>query len=77
MDKISQNFPPFDPQELLKTPQAQALTDAMQRQYHAQAQQAMELMLSGRVEEAQRLLEPLMHSPEAQQLLRQMGESHG
>lgn len=77
MEKKSQDFSKFDAIELLKTPAGRQFAAKMQQQYQTQMEQAMSLMLSGRGDEARKLLEPILQSPDAQQLMQQLGGQHG
>ncbi len=77
MEQNTQNFSRAELTQLLRTPAGQNLMALMQEKHSAELQQAMALIMAGRSDEAQRLLSPILQSPEAQSLLGQMGGNHG
>lgn len=77
MEKKSQDFSIQQAQRLAKTPEGQKLMDLLQKQDNAQLQKAMQAASSGNYKEAGTILHSLLASPEAQQLIRQLGDKHG
>ena len=62
---------------LAQTPEGKQLMQLLQRSDSGQLQQAMEKASAGDYREAGSILKSLLSSPEAQQLMRQLGEKHG
>lgn len=77
MEKKSQDFSIREAQRLAKSPEGQRLAALLQEKDALQLQKAMDLASSGNYKEAGNLLNSLLSSPEAQQLIRQLGGKHG
>lgn len=77
MKKNSQDFSIQEAQRLAKTPEGQKLMDLLQQKDNAKLQKAMQEASSGNYKEAGAILNSLLASPEAQQLIRQLGGRHG
>ena len=77
MEKNNRDFSKSDAIELLKTPEGQQFAAMLRQQYGTQMDQAMSCILSGRQEEAKRLLAPILQSADAQRLMGQLGGRHG
>ena len=77
MEKKSQDFSMKEAQRLAATPEGQKLIAMVQQKDSGQLQRAMEQASSGNYKEAGAILQSLLSSPEAQQLMRQLGERHG
>ena len=77
MEKKSQDFSIKEAKRLANTPQGQQLMHLIQQSDSAQLQKAMEAANRGNYKEAGDLLGSLLSSPEAQQLIRQLGGNHG
>ena len=77
MDKKSQDLSIKEAQRLAKTPEGQKLMAMLQQKDTGQLQQAMERAASGNYKEAGSILQSLLASPEAQQLIQQLGGKYG
>ena len=77
MEKKSQDFSIQKAQQLAQTREGQQLMQLLQQKDAGALQKAMEAAGSGNYKEAGTLLSRLLSSPEAQKLIRQMGEFHG
>lgn len=77
MDQKSQDFSIQEAKRLAGTPEGQKLMQLLQQQDTGQLEQAMAAAGSGNYKEAGTLLRSLLSSPEAQQLIRQLGGKHG
>ena len=77
MEKKSQDFSIKEAQRLANTPQGQQLMRHLQTADAGQLQKAMDAANRGNYKEAGTLLSSLLSSPEAQQLIRQLGGKHG
>lgn len=77
MDKKSQDFSIKEAQRLAKTPEGQKLLQLLQNQDAGQLQKAMEQAAAGNYKQAGAALQSLLSSPEAQQLIQQLGGKHG
>ena len=77
MEKKSQDFSVQEAQRLAKTPEAQKLMELLQQKDTGQLQKAMSQVSSGNYKEAGAILQSLLSSPEAQQLIQQLGGKHG
>ena len=77
MDKKSQDFSIKEAQRLAKTPEGQKLMQLLQQKDSGQLQKAMTEASAGDYREAGAALQSLLSSPEAQQLIRQLGGKHG
>lgn len=77
MEKKSQDFSIKEAQRLANTPEGQRLMGMLQQADSAQLQKAMDEAASGNYKAAGSILQSLLSSPEAQQLMRQLGGRHG
>ena len=77
MEKKSQDFSMKDAQRLAGTTEGQKLMQLLQQQDAGQLQKVMDAAGSGNYQEAGKLLSSLLSSPEARQLIRQLGGKHG
>ena len=77
MDKKSQDFSIKEAQRLAQTKEGQQLMHMLQQKDAAGLQKAMDAANTGNYKEAGTILSSLLSSPEAQRLLRQLGEQHG
>ena len=77
MEKKSQDFSIKEAQRLAKTPEGQKLVAMLQQKDQGQIQQAMAQASCGNYKEAGAILQSLLSSPEAQQLIQQLGGKHG
>ena len=77
MDKKSQDFSIKEAQRLANTPDGQRLMALLQQSGNAQLQKVMEAANAGNYREAGNLLQSLLSSPEAQQLMQRLGGKHG
>ena len=77
MEKKSQDFSIKEAQRLAKTPEGQKLMELLQQSNHDQLQNAMAQAQTGNYKAAGDILQSLLSSPEAQQLIRQLGGRHG
>ena len=77
MEKKSQDFSIKEAQRLSKTPEGQKLISLLQQQDTGQLQKAMDQAASGNYKEAGNILNTLLSSPEARQLIQQLGGKHG
>lgn len=77
MDKKSQDFSIKEAQRLANTPEGQRLMRLLQEKDTGQLQTAMDQAASGNYKAAGEILNSLLTSPEAQQLIRQLGGRHG
>ena len=77
MEKKSQDFSIKEAQRLASTPEGQRLMALLQQNDHGQLQKAMAQANAGNYKEAGNLLQAMLTSPEAQSLLRQLGDKHG
>lgn len=77
MEKNSQDFSIKEAKRLAKTPEGQQLMRLLQQKDSGELQKAMDAASTGNYKEAGMLLNSLLSSPEAQQLIRQLGEGHG
>lgn len=77
MEKKSQDFSIKEAQRLAKTPEGQRLMALLQQSDSRQLEKAMAEVNAGNYKEAGSLLQSLLSSPEAQQLIRQLGGKHG
>ena len=77
MEKKSQDFSIKEAQRLASTPEGQRLMALLQQNDHGQLQKAMAQANAGNYKEAGNLLQAMLTSPEAQALLRQLGDKHG
>ena len=77
MEKKSQDFSIKEAQRLAGTPEGQKLMQMLQQQDSGQLQKAMDAAGSGNYQEAGSILSSLLSSPEARQLIRQLGGKHG
>ena len=77
MEKKSQDFSIKQAQRLAATPEGQKLMDMLRQKDSGQLQQAMDSAASGNYKEAGKILQSLLSSPEAQQLIQQMGCKYG
>jgi len=77
MDKKSQDFSIKEAQRLANTPEGQRLMALLQQSDSGQLEKAMAEVNAGNYKEAGSLLQSLLSSPEAQQLIRQLGGKHG
>ena len=77
MEKKSQDFSIKEAQRLAGTPEGQRLMKLLQQNDNGQLQKAMAQANAGNYREAGNLLQAMLTSPEAQALLRQLGDNHG
>ena len=77
MEKKSQDFSVQEAKRLANTPEGQRLIQLLQQKDNAALQKAMEAASSGNFREAGAALQSLLSSPEAQQLMQQLGKKHG
>lgn len=77
MAKNSQDFSIQEAKRLAKTPEGQKLMALLQQKDDGKLQQAMKEASSGNYQEAGSILQSLLSSPEAQQLIRRMEADHG
>ena len=77
MEKKSQDFSINEAQRLAKTPAGQKLMAMLQQQDSGQLKKAMDAAASGKYQEAGSLLSSLLSSPEAKELIRQLGGKNG
>ena len=77
MEKNSQDFSIKKAQKLAQTLEGQQLMQLLQQKDSGQLQKAMEAASSGNYKEAGTILNTLLSSPEAQKLIRQLGDNHG
>ena len=77
MEKKSQDFSIKEAQRLAKTPEGQKLVAMLQQKDQGQIQQAMAQASCGNYKEAGKILQSLLSSPEAQQLIKQLGGKNG
>lgn len=77
MEKKSQDFSIKEAQRLAGTPEGQRLMKLLKQNDSGQLQKAMAQANAGNYKEAGNLLQAMLTSPEAQALLRQLGDHHG
>jgi len=77
MEKKSQDFSIQEAQRLAKTPEGLRLMRLLQQGDNGQLQKAMDAANAGNYAQAGNILQSLLSSPEAQQLMRQLGGKHG
>ena len=77
MEKKSQDFSIKEAQRLAKTPEGQQLMAILQQQDSGQLRKAMTQASAGNYQEAGAILQSLLSSPEARQLMQQLGGRHG
>ena len=77
MEKKTQDFSIKEAKQLALTPQGQRLMQLLQQQDAGQLQKVMDAAGNGNYQEAGKLLSSLLSSPEALQLIRQLGGKHG
>lgn len=77
MNKNSQDFSIQQAKRLAKTPEGQKLMAMLQQKDDGTLQKAMAEASAGNFKEAGSILQSLLSSPEAQQLIRRMEADHG
>ena len=77
MRKNSQDFSIQEAKRLAKTPEGQKLMTMLQQNDNEKLQKAMAEASAGNYKEAGSILQSLLSSPEAQQLIQKMGADHG
>lgn len=77
MNKNSQDFSIQQAKRLAKTPEGQKLMAMLQQKDDTTLQKAMAEASAGNFKEAGSILQSLLSSPEAQQLIRRMEADHG
>ena len=77
MEKKSQDFSIHQAKRLARTPEGQQLMHMLQQGDQDRLQTAMAEAASGNYKAAGDILGSLLSSPEAQKLIRQLGEKHG
>ena len=77
MEKKSQDFSIKEAKRLANTPQGQQLMQLLQKSDPARLEKAMVAANTGNYKEAGQILNDLLSSPQAQQLIRQLGGKHG
>lgn len=73
MQNDPKNFSVEDVKRLVKTPAGQQLISMLQKADTNAIKEAMKQATDGNMEQAKQALEPMLNSPEIQQLLRQLG----
>ena len=77
MEKNSQDFSIREAKRLAKTPEGQTLMAMLQQKDDGSLQKAMDEAAAGNYKAAGAILNSLLSSPEAQQLIRKMRPDHG
>ena len=77
MEKKSQDFSVKEAQRLAQTPEGQKLMTMLQQKDNEKLQKAMAEASAGNYKEAGSILQSLLSSPEAQQLIQKIGADHG
>ena len=77
MTQANDNFFPTDPEQLLRSPQAQALLAQLQQMDQSLLAQAAQLAADGNADGAQQLLRPILQDETIQRLTREMRDGHG
>ena len=77
MMKNSQDFSIQEAKRLAKTPDGQRLITMLQQNDNEKLQKAMAEASAGNYKEAGSILQSLLSTPEAQQLIRRIGADHG
>ena len=77
MEKKSQDFSIREAKQLAGTPEGQRLMQLLRQQDTGQLQKAMDAAGSGQYQEAGKILNSLLSSPEARELIRQLGGKNG
>lgn len=77
MEKKTQDFSIEKAQRLANTPEGQKLMHLLQQHDNVQLQKAMAEATAGNYKQAGMILNAMLSSPEARQLIRQLGEKHG
>ena len=77
MEQKSQDFSIQQAQRLAATAEGQKLMQLLQQQDSGQLEKALAAASAGKYKEAGDLLNTLLSSPEARQLIRQLGGKHG
>ena len=77
MEKKTQDFSMEEAKRLAQTPEGQKLMAILQQKDSGQLQKAMEAASAGNYQQAGSLLQALLSSPEARQLIKKMGADHG
>ena len=77
MRKNSQDFSIQEAKRLAQTPEGQKLMTMLQQKDNEKLQKAMAEASAGNYKEAGSILQSLLSSPEAQQLIQKMGADHG
>ena len=73
MEKNFENISLKDAQKLVSSPAGRRLMELLQKNEDAKLNEATEKFLSGDAAQAQKLLKPLLESPEIATLLKQLG----
>ncbi|MDD3164290.1 MAG: hypothetical protein PHS97_00330 [Oscillospiraceae bacterium] len=74
MEKQKMPFSEFDIQKVLGSSEGKSLIALLNQDGGAVLRKAADALKSGRQEDAKQLLEPLMRTPEAQELVRKINE---
>lgn len=77
MEKKSQDFSIKEAKRLANTQEGKQLMALLQQKDKGQLEQAMAQAAAGNYKEAGATLQSLLASPEAQQLIQQLGGKHG
>lgn len=77
MEENSINFSMQDVMRLAGTPAGQELLNYLQQKNQKQLQMAIAHAVSGNLDQAKELLSQLITDPKAQNLIKQLGGSHG
>ncbi len=77
MEKKTQDFSVEEAKRLAGTPEGQRLMALLQQKDNGTLQKAMEAASAGNYKDAGAMLQSLLSSPEAQQLMQQLGKKHG
>ena len=77
MEKKTQDFSMEEAKRLAQTPEGQQLMAILQQKDSGQLQKAIEAASAGNYQQAGSLLQALLSSPEARQLIKKMGADHG
>lgn len=73
MENHPKNFSPEAARNLANTPEGQKLIGLLKKEDNAKLQEAVKQAAAGNMTQVKQTLEPLLASPEIQQLLRQLG----
>ena len=77
MEEISTNFSMQDIMRLAGTPAGQELLNYLQQKNQKQLQMAIAHAVSGNMDQARTFIAQLANDPQAQKLIKQLGDCHG